>query len=1265
MKITKRKWEREPPLFFYRDAESGKLVMQGDKLRDFTDTLFSEKSVKAVFERSLKSRLLKSCDKDGKRLEKNEITELVESLCKKSLCKDTRLKKSIEEVRRLPPKTAIEQCNKSLSGYGKSFTAPGSTKTLHAVLLDLINGNDVQKAMAEAELEKIHQALIKGIDHRINRVRNSIKGNKIPLIIKDDGSIAANNDRAAWLLELLQPAQSIHSSQPGYKADFYPVLTEMERIFSFEKLSREIRTQTDRYNGKAQLIAKAADETLRNYLRDLWEKYPDRHRDMKYYFQAVHEYFRENFPIRRKREGARNRQELLANKDALSRLLEPKHIENAVRRKLINQCTQINILYGKLYEYCCKSDNMLTVDSETLQRIQVLEAVKKQAMTAVLWSISRLRYFYENNYKDISKIDILSDKQEVKDFRKKFLTCNTYSDEFVQACKEKLQDFFPLEVKNEKCNCDGGQKYKDAEETCKDIEEIFSDDRKLCNGLLMECVFYIRSLRLKIFHYKNMSFTQALKKIVDEVEEEENKNEKEKKNILLHLYKRDRNNLNKAFAYKISSMNIPLYYRDDLLSRIFTKDGAEFSLYSANNQMTPSFRRVYERGKNLRLEWERKHMNEQAIMECDEKNSLENECYLKWFKQLNNTYETDDTDAKAGVNTDDEACANVYINEDVGADTKADTEDTNADAQRAVRNLLQLIYKHHFLPEVQKNDALVTSKISKVLERNKKLAEERSEKQAEKRSRALKIEWERPREVRNFAYKEVVNLYREGMPLSDFLEELQRKISETEKENRELAQNKADYAQRFIREVFAEAFNSFMQERYGDVYDEIMNPQKNTEQAKKWIEIDDAVNLCTTFDKNEIEKYLLVLYPVMRLLDEKELSELQQQMLRLRASMSEWQGETDFSEDIKIAEKIEELAELVKLTEPDTKYAEETWKSRAQKEFEQFVEGSMSDYGTFYLHSNKSNPVIRRNMTRLLRSGAIEVYKRVLSSRKQATKSDYDIYCGRQWVMEDSDGRYITFVEYAQRVLQQLHSKYAVSPSRFSEADHKSYDNILQWLEEYNQAKRNLDFGTLYETCGINMEILSRWVGFVQDWERDMYFLLLAWVKQGKLYQIKEEDVEGIFAKGNVIRKLFDTLKDRNMDAFKSVYCLCDDTEMNFVKVRNDIAHLDLLRSSNWTVGENQSGSVMEWYINRLRSLLSYDQKRMNAVTKTMQEIFRKHNIEVKFTMERGGKLKFKEVKPECIEHLKKSRFREEMKIEISSRGERFLSNLEGLMKYS
>lgn len=500
-------------------------------------------------------------------------------------------------------------------------------------------------------------------------------------MINGDGSLSANNDRTAWILELLHPVTSDNSI-----GDCYPVLTEMADIFSYDELSKAIHEKLGSLDDGTRSIALSVDEILKNHLRSIWDRHPERQRDLKYYFQAVREYFKENFPIRTKREGALRRQRLLQDKAALSRLLEPGHMANAVRRKLINQSTQMHILYGKLYEYCCRGNIKLPANSETLQKIQMLEAAKKQVMTAVLWSVSRLCYFYQ-----YWTGDILSDGQ----YRKDFLINIKDSCKDVQECKEKLQDFFPLGELQEEFKNNNDKKTDD-------IREIIMDDSLLCNNLLEECASCIRGLRLNIFHYKNMSFTQALKRIADEVfKDDESKKDKP---ILKELYKQDRKNLDKAFALQISSMNLPLYYRKELLFHIFTKHGAEFSLYSVKNQMTPSFKRVYERGRNLRLEYERRMLKNCAASENDTENILEQGGELKWFRQL--AVRTDST--YAVINGGMEGLT------EVAADLEADAEtgtDANADAQRAVRNLLQLIYKHHFLPEVEKDETLVTSKI--------------------------------------------------------------------------------------------------------------------------------------------------------------------------------------------------------------------------------------------------------------------------------------------------------------------------------------------------------------------------------------------------------------------------------------------------------------------------------------------------------------------------------------------------------------------------
>lgn len=1232
MKITKRKWENKPPVFFYRDDESGKLITQGSR-HDQTDILFREESsVSDVFEKSLQNRLLKM-QKDGKRIKKNEITELVACLCKSTGSRNNACIESIiNKIQKLSPGVVTEKCNETLSEYGKCFAAEGSNMTLYKALLYLIDGNDIEKAMAKAGLVKIQQALQKEREYRKRRVFNSIKKNKIPLIVKDDGTIEANNDRTAWLLELLTP---VKSSSEDHDYDFYPVLTEIKKIISYERLSNDIKKQIEQCDGKARSIAKAADEVLKKHLKDLWERYPENHRNMKYYFQAVHEYFKDNFPIKAKMAGAKKRQELLTkDKAALLRLLEPDHIAKTVHRKLINQSTQMHILYGKLYEYCCKGDNKLPVNSDTLQLIQVSEAVKKQVMTAVLWSISRLKYFYE--YYDG---DILSEHELVKEYRRKFLVVNKqYTNDFVQACKEKIKYFFPLEEIQERYGAGMSSKYIVP-------AKMAWDDREICNKLLAECVFCVNKLRTNIFHYKNMSLTQMLKNMSDEV----GKELIEKGSILLQLYINDVENRNKAFAQRIRSMNLPLYYSKDLLNRIFTKYGAEFTLYSPNNQMTPSFRRVYEKGKNLRKEYERKFKSAHSRKQLNS----ESEYILRWFRQHDYADEAAEAGTRSVSNSDSDIDIETGIIDYIDESNEIDSDDYSSesenindvskdiDTQRVIRNLLQLIYKHQFLPEVLRNETIVTGKIRKVLDRNRMIADERSKFSA----------------ARNFGYSAVEEIYHDGITLAELLKELQRKISETEKENKELERSKTDYVQRFIRELFAVAFESFMNEQYGEVYDEIMHPKRNEDEAKKWSE--ESVKLGTSLNESKTEGYLLVFYTVMRLLDENELSELQQQMLRYRASMSRWNGETDFDEDVKIIEKIEELAELVKLTEPVPSNTE-VWNKRIKEEIKQLIEGDLTDYGEFYLQSDKTSPVLRRNMMRLIRSGITEVYKKVLHNQKQATRRDYDVYCRSQH--ENLPG--INSVEQAQKVLQQLHRTYAVSPSNFSADDYRKYKNILQWLEEYNRAVRNLSFETLYEVCVINMEILSRWIGLIQDWERDMYFILLAWVKQGKLYGLTEKDVTDIFERGRVVGRLKKKLKGNNMAAFMSIYRTeKDDKDMEFAEVRNRIAHLELLRESGWSIDtKDRDLSVIEWYLNKLRLLLSYDQKRMNAVSSVMKTIFQKHNTEAVFRIERGGELKFDSVKPVMIEHLKDSEFKKG--INVPSRGKTFLNDLERLMKY-
>lgn len=161
MKITKRKWaDKQPPLFFYRDSDSGKLLLQNNEMKDYTDILFNEYAP-SVFERSLQNRLLKTQGK-GKERQNNyynyEIADLVKYLCRDTDITRESIKENIDKIiKKLQPQNAKElgrlkkQLDDTLSEYGKNFVAKGTEVTLYRALLNLINGrNDVQRAMAVA-----------------------------------------------------------------------------------------------------------------------------------------------------------------------------------------------------------------------------------------------------------------------------------------------------------------------------------------------------------------------------------------------------------------------------------------------------------------------------------------------------------------------------------------------------------------------------------------------------------------------------------------------------------------------------------------------------------------------------------------------------------------------------------------------------------------------------------------------------------------------------------------------------------------------------------------------------------------------------------------------------------------------------------------------------------------------------------------------------------------------------------------------------------
>ena len=369
MKITKRRWNTLPAVCTYRQKDCGKLVTVYGPRDDYTDRLFQQSSLKTAFDVSMRGRLLRVNQTGYNPKADQAVTGLI-----LALLDNGDLRNAIARLRKtgIAHQVAEDKIRDTLSGIGKSFAAHTGHMTLGKSILILMTSKaDTDCREAITALQEIQQALQEEKSMRVKRVRYSITENKMPLLVEGN-CVRGNTARASWLLDLLDTGKGDGSC--------YPALDSVESIAGIEELSNRLK---ESYKGQEKYprnIARAVDDALDVHCRKKWQEcsleHPDQLVNLKYYFQELHAYFQEHFPIRTKTEGARKRQEHLIVQDDVNRLLMPMHIKAAVRRALIGKSTQIHIMYGKLMEYCTGS-GAWDVNSDTFQKIQVIEAVKK------------------------------------------------------------------------------------------------------------------------------------------------------------------------------------------------------------------------------------------------------------------------------------------------------------------------------------------------------------------------------------------------------------------------------------------------------------------------------------------------------------------------------------------------------------------------------------------------------------------------------------------------------------------------------------------------------------------------------------------------------------------------------------------------------------------------------------------------------------------------------------------------------------------------
>lgn len=1239
MKLTKT--ENVKGAIFYRDTNEGKLCLENamEKKTDSTKEVINENFLIT----SLVGRIIKTEDKNklkrtDNKTDKDKLTKFLTDFIKSN------------NINELPPLPELKEIKKWKDKYGKTkndfsynFSSYGKNLTLHEKntseenkkLVNLLEEHYLKNKNIDKGLEKWHTELKNRIEYKQKRLIKSIHNNKIALLNKSDS--AEKNSKQDWL-------QSLVLDDMDCTLDNYETLYNYEALYKMlNAIANEKTTDKNGKPQKFQLHGRKIYKVVKEYNQEYYEDHKD-DKNFTFYLNEVQAYYRHyfigTFVQHQKTISPKNNkrlQKLLGHAEAGKKSYPARW----VRHHIINKINAMLIQNGKLLCYKEQEEKAGTIShngfkatSDKLSTIQIKESFKKQMFLAITWAINRLNYFfnYGSNNDGIftdenSDNDILLALAKEKSLREccqnlKHLDKN----KLLQDCyknKNRIKCFF-LELQN--------SKYE---------RRVFYE--KLCivfsvknNVSIPNLLNILDAAKDNIYYLRNNLFHPKEKDLFsDKRITEQKKTLTNKEKAVINKLQQDTDRINDCFKEQLRSSSIAEIYSADLLKEVFSKYKLHFELYTKRYEFIPSFRKMYERGANL-----------------SEKNG--------WLKNKPIFTEEELQNAPAAVKA-------------------------RLKKWQAYRNLLQLIYQYSFLPALPNEQKLLERASNYIIDKNNPNSKctsnskhpiDRNDSGSEYTSRAYNT----------------MPPYN-GTDFAKYMSDLQREQSLKASEQHDEAgkQDKKNYYVRFVQDIFAEAFNSYLDKYLGKqkyklqkVFDEDDDTGKSKTNTKEKNNID--ATLTKLFDEAQIkmeeplglnEGICVFFYPFLKLLERRELSKLQQQIIRYRTSV----GNDNTRGAAQQAEHLENLLALLIFTFPDQIEMHKTYDTIMQKHFTKFINGNYADYKGVYVQSDKKTAIKQKSMLALLRSGALPLYEYMFKDIYKINQNDYKVY-KEQIGLDTNTEQDPSPIEKLQSELAALHKTLCTKNASTDKNEDKitKYKKILQDITKYNSLRRRVTFDLLYDIHIIHTDILNRLVSFTTDWERDMHFLLrgllaLQEKNNRSLLTINSaSEIDSIFTYTgkSTISSKFKKLIKKEMGGIlnKLLMINCPDQLKEIIDVRNSIAHLNHM-TQPFKNGDPQK-SIID-IMSGLTKLLNYDLKRKNAVTRVIKELLQKHHVLLNLTKKgdnysiKVDKYGEKEIKSEQIIHLKNLKLQKHGKEPVTSdaRDDIFLKCIERLLTFS
>ena len=659
--------------------------------------------------------------------------------------------------------------------------------------------------------------------------------------------------------------------------------------------------------------------------------------------------------------------------------------------------------------------------------------------------------------------------------------------------------------------------------------------------------------------------------------------------------------LNNWIIEKFSSNNLYQYYTKEDLIKYFNI--YKYRLIKTKAPFAPNFRRILIKGEKL---------YQNKVENNDKAGNIIN--YKKLYEYFWNIEKLDETEELK-------------------------------EYKRAKDFLLSEMYYNNFYSDFLSDTDEAKKLFSDAIKRAKDVKEYNC-----KYSKTKKDRWGNPKREGNSGLSyNIIENFDKNMAIGEYIanihkEEMNR-IEKNEKYNTNQTKSKAEYLNEFLEDVFLEGFILWINKKYSD---NLFKKEKlnRTNQLTK-IDFEEMLNekeLLIDYTKLILKKHTgglltedsilkIQLYSLLSMQDNKRIVEFENEIIKF--SQYKKNNEKKFFgisfDDYFL------ISQLVLLTRErlNSKYKLENEKmlferfyecnDDYQKILENFIEKEVIQMdmldkdNQLYYQTDCITPILHSNLEKTRKFGTQDFLSKIVSKYSKEEKAKYNSLKNE--------------IKNYQTTKAEMHKKWTENLLNETN-DFNNYKEICRNIRKYNYLEHKQTLQNVYDLHKILSDIQGRFIAFINKYERDFKFIMLAIENLTFNEDLKNKIRDFLEPRENLTKH--ELLIPFNLNKYEEQIAMnFSEVHKNFISqifnpltieenyIRNYIAHFR--HFTDYTFKKSGNIDIRSKYsfidqMNYLIELFSYDKKTKNYINKSLKTILEKYNIEIKFELENDKK---------------------------------------------